>query len=180
MNIVLYGRPSYEASIHVPLPVDHHRRVAPPRFGATALYAIPDNHAAVVRRGCAAPPAVTADNRTDGRAHPSDRDVCLYAARSEHRTGQAQPLFEEFVHSIRDGALSTSTVPRIRPADRVRAWKPLLSPGPLRRDKRHNPFPLLRRSHRLWGLQTKLSQRGVGRPRTGDIGQTSRPVGPRR
>src|SRR5215475_5874027 len=138
MKIVLYGRSSYEASIHVPLPAYHHWRDAPLLFSATAFNPIPDDHASIIFGGSAAPPVADDDDRNDGRTYPAYRDSRPYATRSQRRTGQTQPFVEKYLHAVRDGPLSTSAVPRNRTADGVRARKPVLSAGSLRRYKRHN------------------------------------------
>src|SRR5215470_20220248 len=143
MNVVHSGRSSYDASIHVPLPAYHHWHDAPPLIRATACNPIPDKRATIVCSGGVAPSIVAAVNRTDGRAYPAHQDGRLSAARSKGRPWQTQPLFEGFVRPVRDGALSTSTIPRNRATDRVRAWKPLFSAGSLRRYKRHNSLSSL-------------------------------------
>src|SRR5262249_24492242 len=137
MNVVHSGRSSYDASIHVPLPAYHHWHDAPPLIRATACNPIPDKRATIVCGGGDSPAIVAAGHPTHPRAYPAYRDGRLSAARSEGRPWQTQPLFEEFVRPVRDGALSTSTIPRNRATDRIRARKPLFSAGSLRRYKRH-------------------------------------------
>src|SRR5215813_12707421 len=109
MNIVLYGRSSYDASIRVPLPAYHHRRFAAPLPRARSGAPIPDNQASIVSGGNYAPAVVAADNhnasRDGGGAHPAHRDGRFTVARSERRPGQIRILFGEFVGTLRNGAL---------------------------------------------------------------------------
>src|SRR6266498_6130273 len=104
MNIVLYGRSSYDASIRVPLPAYHHRRFAAPLPRARAFTPIPDNQSSIVRGGSYAPKVVPANNhsarRDGGGSRPAHRDGRFTAARSERRPGQIRILFGESVRAL--------------------------------------------------------------------------------
>src|SRR5262245_61470449 len=104
MNIVLYGRSSYDARIRVPLTAYHPRRFAAPLPPARAFATIPENQSSIVRGGSNAPAVVAADNhrasQDGGRTYPAHRDGRFTPARPEHRPGQIRILFGESVGAL--------------------------------------------------------------------------------
>src|SRR5215470_16926489 len=104
MNIVLYGRSSYDASIRVPLPAYHYRRFAAPLPRARAFTPIPENQSSIVRGGSNAPAVVAVNNhsarRDGGGSHPAHRDGSFTGTRSERRPGQIRILFGKSVGAL--------------------------------------------------------------------------------
>src|SRR5262249_46317196 len=104
MNIVLYGRSSYDASMRSPLPAHHPRRFARAFFCARAFTPIPDNKASIVRGGSYAPAFVDVDNynprRDGGGTNPARRDGSFTAAGSERRPEEIRIPSGKFVGAL--------------------------------------------------------------------------------
>src|SRR5262249_10157153 len=161
MNFVLSGRSSYEASIHVPLPANYHQRFAPSLLCAKAYKSTPDNHPPISYGGGATTPRVNAvprfaegpgAGRAVGRAHPSDRNLRLTAARPEPGIRPSQSFVIEFVHALRQRALPASALSGNRATDRIRAQFFIFSAGPVHRNQGPDFVSRLERPDRLRNL----------------------------